>query len=380
MNKKVLFVDDEINVLEGIRRHLRKLQDISIALGPQKGLRAIEENGPYAVVVSDLRMPGMDGIEFLKKVREKCPDTVRMILTGNADLKAAIQAVNEDSVFRFLTKPCHSEVLSMAVQTGIDQYRLITSEKDLLEKTLKGCINMLTDVLALVNPEAFGRSNRIRNFCTEIASIYDVPDIWQIETAALLSQIGCVVLPQESMKKIYDGQPLNDLEEAAFKKHPMIGRDLLSNIPRMEEVSDIIACQNYTYDGRGTENKGRLRDEIPLGARILKAVLDFDLLESKGMPKGMAFKKIKESQGVYDPEVIEIFEHILGTELNYQMKEVLLKDLKAAMILGDDIQTTDGRMLISKGQVVTDLLLSRLRVISKHSQVREPIKVFFSHQ
>ncbi|MBU4055172.1 MAG: response regulator, partial [Proteobacteria bacterium] len=220
MNDKVLFVDDEINVLEGIRRQLRTVHDTTIALGPQKGLQAVKEHGPFAVIVSDLRMPEMDGIEFLKKVREKHPDTVRMILTGNADLKAAIEAVNEGSVFRFLTKPCHTTALSMAVSTGIEQYRLVTSEKELLEKTLKGCINMLTDVLALVNPEAFGRASRIRKYCSEIASIFEVKNLWQMETAALLSQIGCVVLSNEALKKIYKGQELAANEKAAYEKHP----------------------------------------------------------------------------------------------------------------------------------------------------------------
>ncbi|MBA3027927.1 MAG: response regulator [Desulfobacteraceae bacterium] len=378
MNDKVLFADDEINVLEGIRRQLRTVHDTTIALGPQKGLQAVKEHGPFAVIVSDLRMPEMDGIEFLKKVREKHPDTVRMILTGNADLKAAIEAVNEGSVFRFLTKPCHTTALSMAVSTGIEQYRLVTSEKELLEKTLKGCINMLTDVLALVNPEAFGRASRIRKYCSEIASIFEVKNLWQMETAALLSQIGCVVLSNEALKKIYKGQELAANEKAAYEKHPMIGQDLLSNIPRMEEVAEIIKCQNFVYDSFGMKEQDLQGNEIPLEARILKAVLDFDMLESKGLPKGMAFKKLKDGQGIYDPEVLEVFEHILGTELTYRMEEVSMDELRIAMILAEDIRTKDGVLLISRGQVITEVILSRLNSMAGHSRIKEPIKVFVS--
>jgi response regulator RpfG family c-di-GMP phosphodiesterase len=378
MNKKILFVDDEINVLEGIRRQLRKYQDIATCPGPEEGLREVKNNGPFAVVVSDLRMPVMDGISFLTKVREISPDTVRMILTGNADLKAAIQAVNEGSIFRFMTKPCHPEALAAAVNMGIDQYRLITSEKELLEKTLKGCINMLTDVLALVNPEAFGRSHRICGYAMEIGSIFDMPDLWRLETAALLSQIGCVVLPQQALKKIYNGDELDGQERTAYEKHPSIGQDLLSNIPRMEEVAEIIACQNYAYDGSGQHNKGLKSDAIPLGSRILKAVLDFDLLELKGHPKGMAFKQLKEKQGVYDPQVLDVFENVLGTELAYIVKEIEVKDLKSKMILGSDIEAENGTLLISKGSLVTEVLLSRLRAILENSPVREPIKVFIS--
>ena len=376
--EKVLFVDDEINVLEGIRRQLRREKDITIALGAEKGLKAIEEHGPYAVVVSDLRMPGMDGIEFLKVVRQKDPDTVRMILTGNADLNAAIAAVNEGSVFRFLTKPCHSTALSMAVDTAVKQYRLITAEKELLEKTLQGCINMLTDVLALVNPDAFGRSNRIRKYCTEIANVFEMTDIWQVETAALLSQLGCMAIPQETLAKVYQGEPLSDAERASYEKHPLIGKDLLSNIPRMDKVAEIISCQNYVFDAFGSSKQDIQGDEIPLGARILKAVLDFDLIESKGTPKGMAFKNLKNTSGIYDPEVLEIFESVLGNELSYRLTEVNVGELKPAMILGEDICTANGKKLIAKGQVVTEILLSRLQIVARSTTISEPIKVFVS--
>jgi len=116
MEQKILFVDDDANILAAFRRHLRKRFHFDTALGPEEGLKAVVEKGPYAVVVSDLRMPKMDGIEFLTHVKEIAPDTVRMMLTGHADLHNTIEAVNEGNIFRFLTKPCPVDELSKALQ------------------------------------------------------------------------------------------------------------------------------------------------------------------------------------------------------------------------------------------------------------------------
>src|SRR5829696_4359 len=135
---KILCVDDERNVLEAYQRSLRKEFHIEIATSGAEGLAAVESQGPYAVIVSDMRMPGMDGIRFLAKVKEKAPDSVRIMLTGNADQQTAIEAVNEGNIFRFLTKPCPPETLAKALSAGLQQYWLVVAEKELLEKTLSG--------------------------------------------------------------------------------------------------------------------------------------------------------------------------------------------------------------------------------------------------
>jgi PAS domain S-box-containing protein len=135
MPPKVLFVDDEPAVLEGVRTMLRKRFDVTTALGPEKGLEALQGPEPFAVVVSDLKMPGMDGVTFLSKVRTISPDTTRMVLTGHADVDVAIDAVNQGNVFRFLTKPCPSEVLIKAIEDGLEINRLILSERALQRKS-----------------------------------------------------------------------------------------------------------------------------------------------------------------------------------------------------------------------------------------------------
>ncbi|MGD8765549.1 MAG: response regulator, partial [Desulfobacteraceae bacterium] len=135
MSNKILFVDDDTNLLAAFRRQLRKQFQIDTAEGGQQGLELVKANGPYAVIVSDFRMPLMDGIEFLSRIREIAPETVRIMLTGNADLQAAIQAVNEGNIFRFLTKPCSVDILGESLITGIENYQHAVGEREYNEKT-----------------------------------------------------------------------------------------------------------------------------------------------------------------------------------------------------------------------------------------------------
>ena len=138
MVKRILFVDDDPRVLQAFERQFYKRFEIRTAIGPELGLQTLGADGPFATVVSDLRMPGMNGIEFLTRVRQASPDTVRVMLTGDADLSAAMAAVNEGKIFQFLTKPCPSDMLSRTLESALEQHRLITAERELLESTLRG--------------------------------------------------------------------------------------------------------------------------------------------------------------------------------------------------------------------------------------------------
>ncbi len=375
ISEKILFVDDDPNILASFKRTLRKRYDLDTAVGPEEGLEAVGRYRHYALVVSDLRMPVMDGIQFLSKVRDISPETIRMILTGNADLQAAIDAVNRGNIFRFLTKPCPPETLQMAVDAGLQQYRLIRAEKELLEKTLRGAIRILTDVLSLVNPEAYGRASRIRRYVRDVGARIGYPKAWQLETAAMLSQIGCVVLPEDTLKKIYHGKDLTPEESQLFRMYPSVGADLIAKIPRMEEISEIIAYQEKHFDGSGIPKDDRSGETIPLGSRILKVVLDFDALETRGLPRAAAMNHLRKRSGHYDPAVLEALEEVLGDEARFQVKELPLQELQLNMIVGEDVVSLKGVLLIAKGQEITPALLERLKNFSRTVGVKEPIRV-----
>ncbi|MFP5226007.1 MAG: response regulator [Acidobacteriota bacterium] len=134
MRDKILFVDDESSALDGFRRVLHRDFEVRVAGSGGEGLVALDHDGPFAVVVSDMRMPGMNGAEFLSRVRQKAPETVRMLLTGHADLRAAIDAVNRGQILHFLTKPCPREVLVAAINSGLDQYHAAIEERELASR------------------------------------------------------------------------------------------------------------------------------------------------------------------------------------------------------------------------------------------------------
>ena len=130
MNNQILFVDDDPNLLAALQRSLRRLFHFDTALGGPEALNTIATHGPYAVIVADQSMPGMSGVELLEIVRQRAPDTVRVMLTGNADQQAAVDAVNRGAVFRFLNKPCPPEVLIPALEMALKQYELVHTERE----------------------------------------------------------------------------------------------------------------------------------------------------------------------------------------------------------------------------------------------------------
>jgi len=375
MTPKVLFVDDDPNILAAYQRQLRKQYEIDTALAGERGLEAVAKSGPYAVIVSDLKMPGMNGIQFLSRVREMAPDSVRIMLTGFAQLETAIEAVNEGNIFRFLTKPCPPENLSRALDSGIEQYRLITAERELLEQTLRGSIKVLTQILSLLNPEALGRSSRISRYAREIGLVMKFPETWRLETAAMLSQIGFILLPPEALKKIYHGQQLTAEESQLLDMHPFIAADLLKNIPRLESVARIIAYQEKRFDGSGLPVDSVQREEIPWGARVLKVSLDFDTLQTAGDSKSKAIAQLKQRPGWYDPAVLTALEAVIWIEGKFEVRVIPLRELQDNMILDDDVLTAAGVLLIAKGQEVNQLIRKRLFNFAETEGIKEPLQV-----
>ncbi len=375
MNDKILFVDDDSNLLESYQRQLRSQFDITAAADGNQGLKVIAQKGPYAVVVSDFRMPGMDGVQFLSQVRQEAPDSVRILLTGYADAQTAIEAVNQGNIFRLLTKPCPPEMLMNALQAGIKQFRLIHAERELLEKTLRGSIKVLIEILSLVHPDAFGRAMRVTREVREIGKVMDVSEAWSLETAAMLSQIGCIVMPDDLLKKIYQGKPLSPDEKQTFQMYPLIASDLIAKIPRLEKVAEIITYQEKSFDGTGVPSDTRKGEEIPLAARILKVALDFDTLKMAGRTRMEALQQLRARSGSYDPKVLEALASLIEKEAKYVVKELRLRELEENMILAEGVRTPKGVLLIAHGQEITRTLLTHLKNRAMKQGVREPIRV-----
>ncbi len=372
---KILFIDDDPDILESFKRSFRKKYDVVTAVGAVAGLMTASEKGPFAVAVADLRMPGVDGVEFLKRLKSLHPDTVRIIFTGFADIGAAIDAVNKGRVFRFLTKDSPLETLDASLDEAVKLHQLTISEKEFLRGALQGTIKLLTGLLGMAQPEALGRTFRVKRLALNIAKYLRMNEIWRLELAVMLSQIGCFLLPEELVGKVSRGENLNEEEELAFSRHPLIARDLLSHIPRLARVSDIVAYQQKGFDGSGYPEDGVQGEDIPLGARILKAVLDFDAAMAAGLEAAQALDQMSEHAQRYDPEVFAALVDAAEIKEGFAIKHLAVAQLTPGMVFEQDVLGQDNYLLFPKGYEITPALILRLREVARKHPVQEPIRV-----
>lgn len=373
MADSILFVDDDPLILAGWERSLRGQFDIETALGPKPALEKIAAS-PFAVVVSDMRMPDMDGLELLRQVHRAAPDSIRLILTGNADLRTAIEAVNQGDIFRFLEKPCPNDILVMALRAALDQYRLLRSEKDLLEKTLQGSIKVLTDVLALVNPEAFSTASRITLYVKHVSVQLGLKHTWRYVMAAMLSQLGCVVLPNETLEAVRLGHRLSKDQEALFAAHPSIARDLLHKIPRLESIAAMVGRQQEAWRDQ-PHVEIAMRDDETLGAQILKVCIRFESMVRSGLGHVAAIRTLLDSPFEYDPAITSALSQLPAEVLPCDSQCVPVEKLLCFMVLDEDLRTREGTLLVAKGVEITETLLTRIQNFSKRGSLRESIRV-----
>ena len=350
----ILCVDDEPRIVDSLAVHLRRDYQVFAANGGNSALQMLKEKGAPAVIVSDMRMPGMDGATLLKHVRQLYPETTRILLTGEPGRDAAIAAVNEGQIFRFLTKPCPPDQLRSAIEAGVVHHRLLIAEKVLLQETLIGCIKALVDILAITNPVAFGRATRVQRLATELAASLGKPSFWQLEAAAMLSQIGYISLPIELVEKLYYGKRLTAEERVLADGAPLVAQKLLSRIPRLEPVMEILAA---------TQSKIELPDGVvKLGAGILYLVLDYDAQIAQGHSPEVALSSVRAHSARFDSKLIENLESLVGLAAGTpEMKEVLVGRLTPGMVFMDDLYTQIGTLLVPKGFEVTETFLERSR-------------------
>lgn len=375
---RILLVDDEPNILDGYRRGLRGQFDISVALSGAEALDKIEREAAFAVVVSDMRMPEMNGVEFLKRVKMSAPDSVRMMLTGNADQETAIQAVNQGHIFRFLNKPCPPQTFSIALTMGIRQYKLITAEKELLEKTLKGSVEMLTQILSLTDPDAFVVVSKVKSYLGVVAEALCIANPWTLEVSAMVSPIGLLTLPPELKAKVNTGAALNSKEEQAVLAIPEIGARLLSHIPRLEEVAELVRCG--VDRERGEYRSSKLSEESSFGLAVLRLLHDLVRSELGGQGVDRAMEELKQ-RGKHESALVERVRNALqqGNPTLFS-GEYLVLDLSLKKILiGDelygDVLSEDDRLLLASGSRITGPFLERLANYRKLVGIKEPIKV-----
>jgi response regulator RpfG family c-di-GMP phosphodiesterase len=373
--EKILMVDDDRNLLDSFRRQFRKKVNLRTATSGADGVQAVQDGGPFAVVISDMQMPNMNGIEFLSKVRTISPNTVRIMLTGNANLDVAIDAVNDGNIFRFLNKPVDADQLYKTITDSVKQYRLITSEKVLLNKTLKGAVDLMADILSMVNPVAFSHSSRIKQYAHTIVNSLSLEDSWHYDLAAMLCQLGYISLPEDLVHKVAVGESLTQAERQHYNSHPAMGARLLKHIPRLEVVADMVAQQNDKVGKIEFQGKLSNEDKAILGGQILRVAIAYDQLISQGTDEQAAIEELKEDPANYDPILVET---LLQGSQNRKVEVMTLPidQLEPGLILDQPIKTQAGTLLVAKGQVLSQAVLFRLLAAQESGIVSDTVRVF----
>jgi response regulator RpfG family c-di-GMP phosphodiesterase len=372
MKEVILLVDDEPNVLSALTRELNSFQynDIVTAHDGVEAMELLRVTPNVALIISDYRMPGLDGISFLLEAQEICPDATRMILSGVADLEMATNAINLGQIFRLLLKPCAPDNFIASVKAGIRQYELVTSERDLLQKTLKGSIKILTDLLAVINPDSFSQSNRISVLTRKFALELELINAWELELAGALCRIGCVTVPPEVLESWMKGKPLDDRQQHMISSVGKIGHHLLRNIPRLEKIAEGILYQSTPFQPVNPAANTPKGTDIPLIGRILKIVIDYDRFLTIDQNSKTTLNRLSNQSNDYDPDLLKSFREMITREQEVEkastakkespLIEVSIDEVKTGMVIMGNVFDKKGRLLIGSGTVVTDIVKLRL--------------------
>lgn len=411
----LLFVDDEPNILSALRRLFRPYgYKIHTAEGGALGLELLERE-PVDLVISDMRMPNMDGAKFLEQVRLKWPDTMRILLTGYADVSSTIDAINKGEIFRYISKPWNDDDIVLLVKQALDLKNLEREKRRLEELTLRQneeltelnasleakvlertqevrqtmgflelankklkdsfitSIKVFSNLIELRERSLAGHSRRVADLARSLAKRMNLPDseVNDIFVAALLHDIGKIGLPDKVLTRPF--VTLVGEDRDLVIRHPATGQAALMGLEQLHGAAKLIRAHHERWDGMGFPD-GLSGLSIPMGARILALVNDYDALQigtllSKRLTQSEAVTFIVEGRGKrYDPQVVDAFAPMVGAAGD-AIAEISVKSpqLKAGMILSRDLVTPEGVMLLSRDFVLNDVIIEQVHNFERSS-------------
>jgi len=394
----VLIVDDEENILNSIRRQLiEEPYELLLASGPKQALDILEER-KVQVLITDYRMPEMTGIELAIAVRQRWPDTIRMILSAYSDVDAILTSINEGHVYKFLNKPWDEHDLALSIRLALETYELNERNANLVEvveeqnanlkelnsnlekkveeqtaslqdatkhlsRFFRGIVDTFSGIMELKSFSMPNHGKRVAYFSCELAKALDeIPEnIQDLEIASFLHDIGNISIPD-------NWRDMRDVEfELLNRQHPTTGYKVLSGIPDFEQIADIVKYHHEQFDGDGFP-ASLAGEQIQLGARILAVADNFDNFmkptEEPSFKNMQQVEKYMKSLAgtLLDPVLVDIFlEKILTqADLDYYQNRISLDLLKPGMELAHDLCTRSGEVLYEKG---TKLMAEQIEII-----------------
>lgn len=386
----VLCVDDDPAVLRSAQRVLARRFRVATAIGPAEALdiaRTADE--PFAVVISDLRMPGLSGIGLLQCFRQLAPQTVRVLLSGNADLDDAVAAVNAGEIYRFLRKPYEPEALIGIVTEACSQHVALTRSSTGLAPDagthapmpsvgMASHVTTLSALLGAMRPDASECAARVARCVAELTAVVSLDCADALRTAAALSQLGGAALPADVADRIYGGAVLSAAEHVDADRIPRLSADILSGAPELDRARTLLTAAadggRAAIDRDGSERTmDRDEQDLAIGARLLAAVLRRDSYARQGIrPPASLF----DSAGLDADTAARINAVLHREDATARVRTIRMGELRPGMILADDVPSPNGMLLAARGHVATDLLVARVHESVESSLRTSPVRVY----
>jgi CheY-like chemotaxis protein len=333
-------------------------------------LDAASRNLPDLILL-DINMPEMDGFEVCRRLKadDKLSPIPVLFLSALSETRDKVNAFRAGGV-DYITKPFQVEEVRARVETHLQVYRSRQGERDLLEKTLNGAVKTLADLAHLTSPTLSERSGALRNMVVHMAAQLRLPDPWQYELAATLCLIGCITLPSDAFEHAYVANKASGEELRMYLAHPDVGFRLLSRIPRLENVAEMIRLQQVEASNWANNNAAER------GACLLKTAQELDRRTLRGIPFPTACDQLRAAPGKYPTALLDSLKGYSPSRVHFEVKRLPSAQLLPGMILEDDVVTEAGGLtVISKGTTLTVTLIERVQNFARTRGVREPIQV-----
>ena len=305
MKPRILCVDDDTHVLDSLQDSLRRRFDVVPSTNGFEALKMLVAE-KFPVVISDMRMPLIDGARFLKLAREHAPDTVRILLTGQSTLDDAVSTVNDGQIFRFLLKPCTTPDLMAAIDAGISHHAEIAARRGPAPAPKDGVVRGMMAMAAAVDPTAKPRGERIRKIVIALAGALKVGYGADIGRACELAQLGAIALPRETLAQLTSARGLNAEQGAELERLPEVAASYVEDIPSLASEHALLRHLAQPLEPTRPGSAG-----TPLSARIARVALDYDVLSLRHMPDHLRLESMRARTARYDLAVIDKLEDVL---------------------------------------------------------------------
>ncbi len=368
---RLLLVDDERLIRSAYSRQLRDRFEVVTAQGGDEALARLTSEDPFAAVIADLRMPGLDGLTLLQRAREACPDTVRILFTGQADLLLAVRAVNEAGVFRILLKPCPPARLWECLDAAVEQFARARAAREQATRAAGEATTLLATLVERVNPPLHARLTRLRRVVRHMCVALGIAEAERFDPAVTACGLGQLAFDRPMLDRFVAHRPSDAQEAALFEGQWALSADIAGRVDGLRDVAEMV--RGAAGPGDPCDAPARVAP-VPLGAQLLRVAAAFDGLVAQGLTRDDALSQMR-SQLCLPLRLVDGLMDIAVLTVQWALERRRVADLEVGMILDEPVRTAGGLKLAPAGQRITPALLQVLEGYTRTIGVVEPLLV-----